>query len=147
MSEKQKERTRIFLSYAAADREAARRVSDAFTGVANTRVFTTEMLSAGGDWQTALRKEIASSDLFVLVLSHETHRSDFVLQELGAAWALAKPVVVVMTKSPFRNLDFHPTMAIAAHHTVLVDELNDPETVNEVLALRDEASTPDAAAS
>src|SRR5437660_2798829 len=89
---------RVFLSYAAADRTYARHLQEILSPFANFRVFTTDALSAGEDWTPKLREEIARSDVFVVLLSPASVRSDWVLQELGAAWGLNKPIVPVLTQ-------------------------------------------------
>lgn len=87
---------RVFLSHAAADREMAHELRQRLIA-SGARLFSIDMLSAGGPWQTRLREELVASDVFVVVLSPNALKSDFVLQEIGAAWALDKRVVVVAT--------------------------------------------------
>jgi nucleoside 2-deoxyribosyltransferase len=86
------------LSYAASDRGYARQLELALSGRANLRVFTTDALSAGEDWESKLRDEIAQTDIFMVLLSPASVGSNWVLHELGAAWALGKPIIPVLTQ-------------------------------------------------
>jgi len=99
-STKQVRRTaalRVFLSHSPGDRVLARRLRSILSERLPIRVFTTEDLSAGEDWQTRLRDELAASDLVVALLTPESTRSTWVLHEVGAAWALRKPIVPLVT--------------------------------------------------
>ena len=87
---------RVFLSHAASDRGAARKLQMEMAR-SGARVFTADVLSAGEAWQDRLREELAESDVFVVLLTPEALNSAFVLQEIGAAWALGKRVVVLST--------------------------------------------------
>ena len=95
--EKVKQDLRIFLSYATADREYARRLRSLLSRRPNLRIFTTETLSAGEDWESRLKDELSQSDIFVVLLSLNSVDSKWVLHELGAAWALDKPIISVVT--------------------------------------------------
>ena len=93
----QKAQVRIFLSYATADKEYAHRLRSLLSKRPNLRVFTTETLSAGEDWESKLKDELSQSDVFIVVLSSNSVDSKWVLHELGAAWALDKPIISVVT--------------------------------------------------
>src|SRR6476660_1647133 len=89
---------RVFLSHSIEDRPYALHLQKLISPFANFRVFTTDALSAGEDWTPKLREEIARSDVFMVVLSPASVGSAWVLQELGAAWALNKPIIPVVTQ-------------------------------------------------
>lgn len=97
--EKGKRALRIFLSYAAADREYARKLPNLLSLRPNIHIFTPEMLSAGEEWVPRLRDEISQCDIFIVLLSSDSVSSPSVLSELGAAWALDKLIIVVFTHS------------------------------------------------
>lgn len=127
---------RVFLSYAASDRERARwlrRLLDLRTDV---RVFTEDALSAGEEWEPKLRTALAESDVFLVLLSDEALQSKWVLQELGAAWALGKRIVFVAERSedPVRL-----PVAVASREVVRLSDLEKPEVMERVL--RGEAVT------
>jgi hypothetical protein len=96
--EKSKQALRIFLSYASADKEDARKLSNMLRGHYNLHIFSSEMLSAGEDWQAKLRDEISKCDLFIVLLSPKSVETGWVLSELGAAWALDKMIISIFTK-------------------------------------------------
>lgn len=95
--EKDKQVLRIFLSYVAADREYARKLRNLLSRRPNLHIFTPEMLSAGGDWVSILKDEISQCDIFIVLLSPDSVSSPSVLSELGAAWALDKLIIPVVT--------------------------------------------------
>lgn len=92
-----KEGLRVFLSYTSADKAHARRVHRILSQRPNLHVFTTESLSAGENWESKLRDELARCEIFVVVLSPNSVDSKWVLHELGAAWALDKPILPIVT--------------------------------------------------
>jgi hypothetical protein len=87
----------VFLSHASADRECMRRLRSILSEVPHLRVFTTETLSAGENWLAKLKSEISRSDVFVVILSPSSVHSEWVLFELGAALALDKLIIPVLT--------------------------------------------------
>ena len=134
---------RVFLSYADADRTYARHLQELLSPFANFRVFTTDALSAGEDWTPKLREEIARSDVFVVLLSPSSVRSAWVLQELGAAWGLNKPIVPVLTQPEVRD-----TLSVALQDRRSVDyrSLDDPAAVTQLLEQLAEAAGDEASA-
>ncbi|MDQ3813569.1 MAG: toll/interleukin-1 receptor domain-containing protein [Armatimonadota bacterium] len=89
---------RIFMSFATADRAKAAQVRHFLSDNFGARVFTQDDLSAGEDWVTKLKEEISQCDAFVVLLSPSALASSTVLHELGAAWALGKPIITVETQ-------------------------------------------------
>ena len=131
--------TRVFLSHAAADRPAARRIARALEQQGRASVFTPDMLDVAGDWSEELRRAIAESDVFVVYFSPRTRETEFVLQELGAAWALGRPIVAVLTH---QNLQ----VPVSTAATVTAEQLEDPEVVQRILTLAQPTADADAAA-
>jgi TIR domain-containing protein len=121
---------RVFVSYATPDRAYARQLESLLSQRASLRVFTTDALSAGEDWEPKLRDEIAQSDVFIVLLSPASVASKWVLHELGAAWALNKPIIPVLTqpeafsKVPVELQDRKP---------VSLSSLDNPEVVSQLL--------------
>jgi hypothetical protein len=95
--ERGKDGLRIFLSYATADRTDARKVRSLLSKRPDLRIFTTETLSAGEDWESKLKGEISQCEIFIVLVSPTSVDSKWVLHELGAAWALDKPILAVVT--------------------------------------------------
>jgi hypothetical protein len=88
----------IFLSYTQADKKDAKKLFNILSGHYNMRIFTSEMISAGEDWQSKLRDEISQCDIFIVLLSPKSIESGWVLSELGAAWGLEKLIIPIFTQ-------------------------------------------------
>lgn len=82
------------LCYARADADTARSVAAALRHE-GWRVSMDDAIGPGERIGDALRRSIRAADALVLVWTGRTRDSDWVMQELGAAWALQKRVVVV----------------------------------------------------
>ena len=63
------------------------------------QVFLDEDLSAGENWQSKLRKELENADVFVALLTPLSVADSWLLQETGAAWALEKPIIPLVSRS------------------------------------------------
>ena len=96
--EKSKQALRIFLSYSLVDKEYAQKLRNSLYGHEDLSIFSLEMLSAGEDWQSRLKNEISQCDIFIILLSPKSIESSWVLRELGAAWALDKIIVPILTQ-------------------------------------------------
>lgn len=131
VKQKSTEELRVFVSHAAADRGPARRLSNSMARRHGVRVFDpAEMLSAGGDWQAKLRDELTGSDVFVALMTPAAVRSANVLQEIGAAWALGKPVVLVL-KNVSKKSDVLKSWS--DQFMVNLEELDDPKVMSQLL--------------
>lgn len=97
---------KVFLSHSEADSGVARKVRDQLTHYSTSSVFTNADLSAGENWQAKLERELKRADVFIAVLTPQAVSSNWVLQELGAAWSLEKPIIAVVTD--FAMLDRFP---------------------------------------
>ena len=135
---KRKQALRIFLSYAAADRVYAHQVRNLLSQRPNVHLFTTETLSAGEDWQSKLKDELSKCDLFLVLLSPNSVESKWVLHELGAAWAIDKPIVPIVT-----HPEVFTKVPVALNQTQFIEikDLEKPGTVNRILERYEEAIT------
>jgi hypothetical protein len=137
--EKDKQDLRIFLSYATADREYARRLRSLLSKRSNLRIFTTETLSAGEDWESRLKDELSQSDIFVVLLSLNSVDSEWVLHELGAAWALDKPIISVVTHP---EVSSKIPMDLREVQSVEVEYLEShPEVIKQIFERYEEKTT------
>lgn len=89
---------RVFVSHAAPDVGIAREIRRLLDQVANVRVFMDYDLAAGSKWQTELRREIENADVVVAVLTPQALESEWMQQEIGAAWALQKRMLPIVTE-------------------------------------------------
>jgi len=113
---------KVFISHSNVDMVFARHVRNLLVRRVNAQVFTTEDLSAGEKWEPKLRNELSSTDVVVTLLTPTSVDSSWVLHEIGAAWALEKPIIPVVTRRDVLNK--MPVSLQGAH----VIELTDVET-------------------
>jgi nucleoside 2-deoxyribosyltransferase len=94
---------RVFVSHSNVDLVFARKLRNLLARRANAQVFTAEDLSAGEKWEAKLRRELASADVVLALLTPNSVDSSWVLHEIGAAWALQKPIITVTTRRDVLN--------------------------------------------
>lgn len=94
---------RVFLSHSYADLVLARKIRNVLAQHLSLSVFLHEDLSAGEDWQSKLRKELEGADVFVALLTPYSVADNWVLSETGAAWALEKPIIPIVTRRDVLN--------------------------------------------
>ncbi len=122
---------RVFLSYARVDRELARKVRSVLSRCLNAHIFTPEMLSAGEDWEFKLKNELSRCDIFFIILSPSFVDSKWILHELGAAWALEKPIILVLTHR--KILSKIPVALKDDVVAVTMEELEKPGTIDQII--------------
>jgi hypothetical protein len=122
----------VFISHSREDRPLVERIERGLTFGGRVRVRTDRtMLSAGQNWQTELRQALEAADVFVVMGTPASARSDFVLQELGGAWALGKPIVIV---TPEGEVEWAPPLEPSAYTRVALTELEKPTFAEGLLA-------------
>jgi hypothetical protein len=122
---------RVFLSHAQGDRGSAARVIRLLGAGGRVHAFADSMLGPGERWGERLRRELEACDVFMVVGSPRAAASELVLQELGGAWALDKPIVVV---SPEEGWTWQlPVEARSVTH-VSVGSLEQPGFIERLLA-------------
>jgi DNA-binding transcriptional LysR family regulator len=129
----QRERTgtlRIFVSYSSEDRWFATLLLDRLANHPDVSVFATQNLSAAGDYRLRLKEELRAAGAFLVLLSPRSVKSNWVLYELGAAWALGKPLVAVLTDPTVR-----PKIPVEARQlsVVYVEDPKEPAAVERIL--------------
>jgi nucleoside 2-deoxyribosyltransferase len=121
---------RVFLSHDAADAGVARKIRNLLSHRLNVRVFMGEDLSAGGHWEAKLRREIEGADVVAALLTPHSVSSNWVLQEIGAAWGLEKPIISIVTQPDVRNrwpVQLNSEMALE------LKDLETPESANKFI--------------
>jgi hypothetical protein len=121
----------VFISHSRDDRPLVERIERGLTFGGRVRVLTDRMISAGQHWRTALRRALETADVFVVIGSPASAKSDFVLRELGGAWALGKPIVIV---TPEGEVEWAPPIEPSAYRRVALSELEKPAFAEELLA-------------
>src|SRR5258708_25936789 len=87
---------RVFLSHDSADAEDARRIRNLLADRLRIRLFLEEDVNFGENWESKLRKALRDADVLVALLTPHAIDSTWVLQDVGAAWALGKPIIPVV---------------------------------------------------
>ena len=122
---------KVFISHAREDQPFVERIVRGLTFGGRARVQTDRTIPAGEDWRSELRRALETSDVFIVIGSAASARSDIVLQELGGAWALDKPIVVV---TPEGEVDWAPPIEQSAYKRVALTELEQPAFAESLLA-------------
>lgn len=121
----------VFISHAGEDQPLVERIVRGLTFGGRVRVYTDRMVAAGEDWRSELRRALETTHVFIVIGSPASARSDFVLQELGGAWALGKPIVVV---TPEGEVEWAPPIEQTAYKRVALNELEQPAFAESLLA-------------
>lgn len=122
-------RAAVFFSYSSHDADAARQIRAALSKH-DLRTFAHDDLNAGEKWEERLRTEIKNADLVVAFITPYALASGLVLQELGAAWALSKPIVAIESQRDLLPLPVPYYSSIPAE----VDDLENPASVDRLLS-------------
>jgi hypothetical protein len=120
----------VFISHAREDQPLAERIIRGLTFGGRVRVQTDRMLSTGEDWRSELRRALETTHVFIVIGSPASARSDLVLQELGGAWALDKPIVVV---TPEGEVEWAPPIEQSSYKRVALTELEQPAFAERLL--------------
>jgi hypothetical protein len=88
--------TDIFISYASADSDEATQIYDAVIAKGKKAFLASKSLKPGEDFAEEIRQALVSSRELWLLVSPTSLKSDWVLSEWGAAWALDKKIVPIL---------------------------------------------------
>jgi hypothetical protein len=122
---------KVFISHTREDQPLVERIVRGLTFGGRVRVQTDRTIPAGEDWRSELRRALETSHVFIVIGSPASARSDFVLQELGGAWALDKPIVVV---TPEGEVEWALPIEQSAYKRVALTELEQPAFAESLLA-------------
>lgn len=86
----------IFLSYSSADTIEARQIYELIFAAGGKAFLSEKHLKAGEDFAEAIRKALINSSELWLLLSRSSLKSEWVISEWGAAWALDKPIIPIL---------------------------------------------------
>lgn len=137
--EKTKQVLRVFLTYAKTDGEYARRLRNLLSRHLNLHIFTPDMLSAGEDWLSKIKNEVSQCDVFIVLLSPDSINSEWVLSEVGAAWALNKLIIPVVTQPElFSEIPIY----LREYHLLEIKYLEEhPEAVGQIFESYEEKTS------
>lgn len=90
----------IFLSYATADSEEAKRLHDLLTAAGRRVFMAPKVLMPGDDFAEEIRLALIGARELWLLLSPASAKSEWVISEWGAAWALGKRITPILHRCP-----------------------------------------------
>lgn len=124
--------TRVFMSYAGEDAHYARKLGDALERIPGVRISSDKDMSPGENFAAKIKDAISACDVFFVIITSSSIRSNFVLQELGAAWALDKIIIPVVG-----HMSLLETLPISLmdKQAVLLADLDKPEVLNRAISL------------
>lgn len=124
--------TRVFMSYAMEDVHYARRVSGSLETLPGVLISSAKDMSPGENFAVKIRDAISACDVFFVIITSNSVRSNFVLQELGAAWALDKIIIPVVG-----HMSLLETLPISLmdKQVILLADLDKPEVLNRAISL------------
>lgn len=127
----ERSRPRVFISYAQEDQPVAARVQQILAKATQDAILVGPSPRSEETLGSAVRRQFDESDLYVLVLTSHALESDRARVELGAAWALEKPTLVVVSDvEPDLQVPLLGGLEVAR---VSVDELERPGVVENIL--------------
>lgn len=106
---------KIYISYQRDDQPFVIELANRLKSAGHTLSYDVDELTPGADWRTALDTGLKTSEVFVVVLSANTLKSQYVLTEVGAARAYALesnrmllvPIVIDNAPLPLSIQDIH----------------------------------------
>lgn len=87
---------KIFLSYAAQDREFAGRLARTLHSQGVSGFLDSLDVTTGAPWGDQLREALRNADILVVVLTETALHSTAVISEIGAAWAADKQIFAIV---------------------------------------------------
>ena len=96
LEEKSQNQYDVFLSYSSNDKEEANQIFEAVKSAGGAIFQSAKSLSPGEDFAEEIRMALSESREVWLLVSPSSLKSDWVISEMGAAWALGKVIVPIL---------------------------------------------------
>jgi hypothetical protein len=94
----------VFLSYSSQDVQEANKIFNAIKKAGRTVFLANKSLKPGDEFDDKIRDELLASTELWLLVRPSSLKSDWVLTEWGAAWALKKKIVPILLRCDVRQL-------------------------------------------
>jgi TIR domain-containing protein len=94
----------VFLSYSSKDEEEANKIYEAITFAGGKIFLASKSLRPGDDFSEKIRMALSESRELWLLVSPNSLKSDWVVSEWGAAWALGKDIVPILHRCDLEHL-------------------------------------------
>lgn len=106
---------KIYISYQRSDQAFVLQLAQRLKDAGHTLAFDADTLLPGTDWRATLDHGLRASEVFIVVVSENTAKSQYVLAEVGAARAFAAesgrmlivPVIIDNSPPPLSLQDIH----------------------------------------
>lgn len=106
---------KIYISYQRTDQSFVLELAQQLKAAGHSLTYDVDALSPGTDWRTALDQGLKSAEIFIVIISENTAKSQYVLAEVGAARAYAAesgrmlivPVIIDNSPPPLSLQDIH----------------------------------------
>jgi serine/threonine-protein kinase len=129
---KDKQHIKVFLSYSADDKSEINFLKQVLLQRPEVELFSSEMLSAGEDWRNRLKNELHSCDYFIVLLTPKSLSSEWLLQELGAAWVLDKNIIPIFTQ---KEIISKLPVDLSKYELMYFNEIKGPQSFNRIFHL------------
>lgn len=90
----------VFLSYNISDNEIAASIFSDILAAGGTAFLAKRSIEPGEDFAEEIRRALVNSHEIWLLVSPESAKSEWVISEWGAAWALKKKIVPILHRCP-----------------------------------------------
>jgi nucleoside 2-deoxyribosyltransferase len=94
---------KVYIIHSPVDMVFARHMRNLLVQQVEDEVSITEDIRDDEKWQSKLRNKLTSADVVVALLTPHSAEDSWVLHEIGAAWALEKPIIPVVTRRDVLN--------------------------------------------
>jgi hypothetical protein len=94
----------VFLSYSSKDEEEANKIYEAITSAGGKIFLSSKSLRPGEDFSEKIRIALSESRELWLLVSPNSLKSDWVVSEWGAAWALGKNILPILHRCDLEHL-------------------------------------------
>lgn len=88
--------SRIFMSYSSKDGSYASQLAQALANMKISGYLDQTDIAAGASWDRQLKEAIEHSDIFIVLLTENSVKSNYVMAEVGLAWGAGKRIVPVI---------------------------------------------------
>ena len=116
---------RVFISYASAQKELALEVKNCLKLYSISSFVAADNIEGSEIWPREIERALLSMNFFVALLTNEFHKSTWPNQEVGFAYALGKPIIVV-------KMGVNPDGFIRSHQALDCTNMNASDIANRI---------------
>lgn len=91
---------KVFLSYSTKDKDLATDIKEFFDELGINTFLAHQTIEASAEWRREIKKQLEKRQVFLALLTSNSHESDWVDQEIGMAIAFKKMIVPLPVQTP-----------------------------------------------